>query len=64
MMLSLMSTSVDLAYLPITDSGGVSLDCLILCQHVLDVPLLVLFIVCVRIQQQPGWWRLNQMENT
>ena len=40
-----MSTLVDLAHLPITVSGGVPLDGLILCQNLLDVPLLVLFIV-------------------
>ena len=44
-MLSLMSTLVDLAHLPITVSGGLSLDSLILSQNVFDVPLLVLFIV-------------------
>ena len=35
-MLSLMSTLVDMAHLPITVSDGVPLDCLILCQNVLD----------------------------
>ena len=40
-----MSTLVDLAHLPITVSGGMPLDCLILCQNVLAVPLLVLCMV-------------------
>ena len=44
-MLSLMPTLVDLAHLTITVSDGVPLDCLIICQNLLNVPLLVLFIV-------------------
>ena len=38
-MLSLMSTLVDLAHLPITVSGGMPLDCLILCQNLFYVLL-------------------------
>ena len=43
--LSLMQTLVDLAHLPIIVSGGVPFDCLIPCQNLLDVPLLVLSMV-------------------
>ena len=44
-MLSFMLTLVDLAHLPIIVSGGVPFDCLIPCQNLLDVPLLVLSMV-------------------